>query len=337
VVVRAADGSFVGCSRLRAVALAAVCVLSTHRAQAQRVEHACPRLSEARWQELEARLRVLLGVHQRAELAVEVRCDETHAEVILSERGSPTRLALAPGDDIVEGTLALVEAELARREAAASRAPPAPPEAPPPVANEPKPRDPGPSGERAPPRAPVSAAAPRAVESPPDEPEPSAPGLSGGIGLGLGAETWGERPAFGPRLHLALGHEALCAVAVESLSFGRLERHAALTFSTELGAAWGAPYAYGRHLGAQVLLGYEWLSASENDAAPSQTSGVWSVAFGGRAALPIQSVSLFVGPDLRVRIGDNQLGPPLSVGLPSYSVLVQAGAFWIQEAMPARR
>jgi hypothetical protein len=333
VVVRAADGSFVGCWRLEAVALAALCVLWTHRAHAQRVERDCPRLSEASWQELEARLRVLLGVHARPELALELRCDETSAAVVLSERGSATRLALAPNDEIVEGTLAVVEAELVRRQTPASEPNVTPQQAPPAVVNEPS--DARGGRDAVPPQASARAEAPVAVESRPRE--RSAAGLSGGIGLGIAAETWDERPAFGPRLHLALGHEQLCAVAVESLGFGHLERHAALTFSTELGAAWGAPYASGRHFGAQVLLGHEWLSASENDAAPSQTSGVWSVAFGGRAALPLESVSLFVGPDLRLRLGDNELGPPLSVGLPAYSVLVQAGAFWIQQAMPARR
>lgn len=331
MVVRAADGSFVGWRRLRALALAGLCVLWTYPARAQRVEQDCPRLAEARWQELEARLRVLLGVHARAELVVELRCDESSAEVVLSERGVATRLALAPRDDIVEATLAAVEAELTRREAAPAEQA-ALPEAP--VPNGSTSQQPDVRGEPAPPT-PVPAAPKVAAPSPGRE--PGAGGLSGGIGLGLGVESWGERPAFGPRLHLALGHEALCAVAVESLEFGRLERHAALTFSTELGAAWGAPYASGRHLGAQVLLGYEWLSASENEAAPSQTSGVWSVALGARAALPVETVALFVGPDLRVRLGESELGPPLSVGLPSYSVLVQAGAFWIQEAMPARR
>lgn len=332
MVIRAADGSVRGCWRLRALALTAFVLLWPHSASAQRVARDCPRLSEAGWPELEARLRVLLGVHARSELEVELRCDAASAEVVLSERGHAVRLPLAPGDELVEGTLAVVEAALIRKLAPPYELRPA-------TAQPPAAKGPEPSAVRRFPEHEPAAATARAMKerAKPPPPRERESGLSGGIGLGLGAETWGDAwPAFGPRLHLALGHRALCAVAVESLTFGRLERRGALTFSTELGAAWGAPYASDRHLGTQVLLGYEWLSAAEHDAAPAQTSGVWSVALGARAALPIQPVSLYLGPDVRVRIGESALGPPLSVRLPSYSLLVQAGVFWIQEAMPAR-
>lgn len=330
MVVRAADGS---CRRwwLGFGAGFCACVLSARPAIAQEVTRECSRLSDARWQELEARLRVVLGVHGRAELAVQLRCDPTAAEVVIFDHGDATRLPLAPHDDLVEAALAAVEAELARRSTAkaassASAAPPAPSE---------------PAGAGSPP----SPAPPTRVASPPARVEPKtiqserdAPVLSGGIGLGIGGESWGsDMPAFGPRLHLALGHADWCVVAVESLGFGPLEHHAALTFSTEIGASFGAPYAPLRSFGAQLLLGHEWLSASENAATPSQTSGVWSVAFGVRGAVPVAPVSFFIGPDFRLRLGENALGPPLSVGLPAYSVLVQAGAFWIQEAMRPQR
>jgi hypothetical protein len=306
-------------------------LLAAPSALAQGVTRECPRLSDARWQELEARLRVLLGVHGRAELGVELRCDAASAEVVLSDAGAVTRLPLENGE-LVEVTLAAVEAELVRgRAMPPDVSPPETPAAVPASPSDSSPSSPRTATPKVSPRAP---AAPR----PPPKREPPAPVLSGGIGLGLGAETWGsEWPALGPRLHLALGHADVCVVAVESLGFGRLERHDALTFSTELGAAWGAPYAPLRTFGAQLLLGHEWLSASENAAAPSQTSGVWSVSLGARAAVPVAPVSFFVGPDFRVRLGKNELGPPLVMELPAYSLLVQAGAFWIQEAMPAQR
>jgi hypothetical protein len=311
-----------------------VCVLAAPVAHGQEITRECARLSDRRWQELEARLRVVLGVHGRPELGVQLRCDEHSAEVVLSDAGAPVSLPLESNGELVEAALAAVEAELARRREVA------------PDSSTPEERT-ATTERRSDPSAPARVPAPARGASPPATAEappprleraPPAPVLSGGIGLGLGGETWGsDLPAFGPRLHLALGHAEWCVVAIESVGFGRLEGHSALTFGTELGAAWGAPYAPLRTFGAQLLLGHEWLSASENEAAPSQTSGVWSVALGVRGAVPVAPVSLFFGPDLRVRLGKNELGPPLSLGLPAYSVLVQAGAFWIQEAMPAHR
>jgi hypothetical protein len=311
-------------------------LLAAPSALAQRVTRECPQLSDARWQELEARLRVLLGVHGRPDLGVELRCGAAAPEVVLSDEGAVTRLPLENGE-LVEVTLAAVEAELARSRALPTDVAPETPETPDtPAAAPAPPRD----ARSASPRTATPKVSPPtpAARRPSPERESPLPVLSGGIGLGLGVETWGsEWPALGPRLHLALGHADVCVVAVEALGFGRLERHDALTFSTELGAAWGAPYAPLRAFGAQLLLGHEWLSASENAAAPTQTSGVWSVSLGARAAVPVAPVSFFVGPDFRVRLGKNELGPPLAVGLPAYSLLVQAGAFWIQEAMPAQR
>jgi hypothetical protein len=300
-------------------------------AHAQRIERDCSRLELHEWEELEARLRVLLAGHEEQALSVELRCDELSAAVTLSHSTGTSELPIADAGDLVEGTLAAVEAELGRRaakpsaEAAAALEPGERESVPTPVEREtPEARDsaaPSPSGTNAGPRAEAASSA-----------------LSGGIGLSLGAETWrSATPALGPRLQIALGRGEFCVVAVESLAFGSLEPYSALSFSTELGLAWGAPFASAMPLGAKVLVGYEWLSASENAAAPAQTSGVMTIALGVQGALQAGPVSLWAGPDLRVRLARSELGPPLSVGLPSYSVLVQAGVFWIQEAMPSSR
>jgi hypothetical protein len=321
--------------RSRAVGQAALVIVISVAialpAHAQRIERDCSRLAVHQWEELEARLRVLLAGHEAQALSVNLRCDELSAAVALSDVAGTGELPIADAGDLVEGTLSVVEAELARRAAGPSSEPesavgqgesqtkPATLEHETPELGDPAPPTPAPAN-----------AAPRT--------ESASTSLSGGIGLSLGAETWrSATPALGPRLQIALGRGELCVVAVESLAFGRLEPYSALSFSTELGLSWGAPFAAAMPLGAKVLVGYEWLSAAENEAAPAQTSGVMTIALGVQGALNAGPVSLWAGPDLRVRLARSELGPPLSVGLPSYSVLVQAGVFWVQEAMPSSR
>jgi hypothetical protein len=309
----------------------AICVAVALPAYAQRIERDCPRLAADDWEELEARLRVLLaGPNERA-LSVDLECHERSAVVVLSDPVGATELPIPDSEGLVEGTLAAVEAELGRRTAQPSSEPAQAAE---------RREDPtvAATKERETPEAPDPAPKILPGVAPASRAQPASSFLSGGIGLSLGAETWtGTTPALGPRLQIALGRGELCVVAVESLAFGSLEPYSALTFSTELGLAWGAPFSPANMFGAKVLLGYEWLSASENEAASAQTSGVTTIAAGVQAALSAGPVSLWAGPALRVRLAESELGPPLSVALPSYSVLVQVGVFWIQQAMPASR
>lgn len=101
------------------------------------------------------------------------------------------------------------------------------------------------------------------------QPEPP-----GGLGLALSAEPLStSRAALGPRLDVGFGAGAFAGFASESFVATVGPGSDALLIDTQLGLAWGAPFAQ-HPFGVALSGGLEWLSA----AGGTDSSAVFSSA-----------------------------------------------------------
>lgn len=248
-------------------------------------------------------MRLTLAGLREAPSAVSVECDAEHAWIVWQGARSE-RLSVDERSGLVEGVLAALEA----RARAAPSAPAAKP-LPSPAA---KPAVLAPSRAASKPVA-IASVAPR----PPKR--RTAPLGSGGVGLGASAEPWGTAGAgFGGRLDVGLGVGALVGVASEQVRAGSLRSNSELTFSTLLGAAWGAPWRATAHFGFGAAAGLEWFHTQRTD-----SSAIFDV--GARAAWPTGPVAWWIGADARLRAHRESSGAPLSIVLPRLTAVLSLG------------
>jgi hypothetical protein len=266
----------------------------------------CSRVSARQRPELSARMRLTLAGLGQGPRAVSVECDAERAWIVW-QGAHEERLAVDERRGLVEGVLAALEA---RARAGAEPAP------------EPTPPLPAGKPAAAPPPKPASPPPPAAAKAvaPATSKRHAAPLESGGIGLGATAEPWGSAGAgFGGRLDVGLGLGPLVAVASEQLRAGSLRATSELTFSTLLGAAWGAPWSGRAHFGVDAAAGLEWFRADNTD-----SSAIFDV--GARAAWPTGTVAWWIGADARLRAHQEASAPELSVELPRVTAVLSIGA-----------
>ena len=93
------------------------------------------------------------------------------------------------------------------------------------------------------------------------------PASVGGLGFALVGEYWSEPVDFGlgPRVEVGVGSGALALVLCETLRFGMGSDVDTLTFDTQGGLAWGAPFQPAHRFGLLLLGGLEWFTEFGGD------------------------------------------------------------------------
>lgn len=275
--------------KLRAGALGVLClawltVAAPVHADQPRVENRCQRLSSLEYDELDARVQLLLRGAKSAGPAPAIHCDAERAWV--TWQGA--RLDLEGSDSLVDEAIDVIDARLhqAAPPLPAGRSPAAPPVA-------------DPTGEAAP-SAEGAGSPPAALRV---ERRRRRGGAEGG-GLTVGIET--EHPSedigvvVGPAFDFAGSVGPLLLGGREAFRFGAA-KHRLVLMDFEGMVAYGAPLVPERLFGASLRFGAEWLVAyTEGNSGQASVAPI--VSLGLRAAKTVGPVQAWAGIDARVRL-----------------------------------
>ncbi len=286
-------------SLLAALALSALAL----PARATRLEIECARLTPEERDELAARGQLLIGSSRRDQSPerIAIACDEEGAWLDCSRPTCMDRLAIDERAGLLEGALDALEQLFVELRRAGAR----------------DGGDDGPSFEA--------------------NPRSSRNETPGGVGLGVMAEIVPDRGlALGPRLDIGFGAGAFSGFATEGFRIVTSGGDGLMLIDTQLGLAWGAPFAPAFDFGVGAAVGIEWLTTSTagGDASAGNTDESVIGSLSARGRLRIGAAALWLGADLRARAAPQSLGSPVDVELPPVSVLVSAGALWLVAGAP---
>jgi hypothetical protein len=306
-----------GCKfRYFAAAFAGVLFVSAPRTAAAvfpDVSVECERLSPGQDDEFLARLRLLLRTADPEALPEKLQAEcSARAAWIVWEGEQTERLKVEEGPNLVEALLDTVEEQLARQ---SERPEPADPAA------EDKPRSPPPASPlELPPLDRPLRPRPESDDSASSVSARTPPASVGGLGFAVVGEYWSEPVDFGlgPRVEVGVGSGALALVLCETLRFGMGSDVDTLTFDTQGGLSWGAPFQPAHRFGLLVLAGMEWFTEFGGDGL--QTESTPTLMVGGRVSQRSGGVAFWAGIDGIYRFSELNAGPLrftplLSVGL----------------------
>jgi hypothetical protein len=279
---------------LYAVVLGLACWLASSPAWAQtaHVENHCPRLTPLAFEELDARVLLLLsGAVRRPPPAVV--CTKSKAWVEWDGKRFPI-LGKAP---IADEVLDIIEAEL---QAESTSTPGAEPTSPTATSTSPTGAEPAPASSPDPPAPPaplpaVAVAADRRAVRPADA-------RGGGIALGIETELPSDTisTALGPSFDFAASVGPILLGGREAIRFSVAGRRVSL-MDFQAAVFYGAPFDPAAHVGAVARFGAEWLVAY-----PEGNSGQAKVApvtdLGLRLASSFGMVGLWFGVDAHFRL-----------------------------------
>jgi hypothetical protein len=231
---------------------------------------------------------------------------------IVWEGEQTERLKVEEGPNLVEALLDTVEEQLARQ---SERPEPADPAA------EDKPRSPPPASPlELPPLDRPLRPRPESDDSASSVSARTPPASVGGLGFAVVGEYWSDPVDFGlgPRVEVGVGSGALALVLCETLRFGMGSDVDTLTFDTQGGLSWGAPFQPAHRFGLLVLAGMEWFTEFGGDGL--QTESTPTLMVGGRVSQRSGGVAFWAGIDGIYRFSELNAGPLrftplLSVGL----------------------
>jgi hypothetical protein len=104
----------------------------------------------------------------------------------------------------------------------------------------------------------------------------------------------------------------------------------AYVVDTEVGFAWGAPYAAQKRFGALLMTGAEWFAGVGPGGSPNANlaSVAWLTTLGARwTATRTGPLALWVGLDGRGRFARQRIGSPLNYSLFPVNLLLVVGGF----------
>ncbi|MBN1611974.1 MAG: hypothetical protein JW940_35410 [Polyangiaceae bacterium] len=305
-------------------AVAVLAVSSAARAQsATQLLIDCPELRTTQADEFRARARLLINSSrtEHRPQRVQLHCTVEGIRLLLDQTDA------APVDrrlGIVEGALDALQAALDRRSVAAE------------AGRNPSPVEARHTRHTAPPARTVLR---RDVSSEPHDPrvqrlrERSAervrPWAIGGLGLGLTLEPLSTPLDFGigPRLDVALGAGRVALVASEALRLTVGPEPDAKLLDAQAGVGYGAPFAYGEHWGAMIVVGLQWLVLPTRD----QTLQTHVVGLALRSATELGPTNLWLGLDGLLRTSPPRSDDGTPVVLPPASLLLCIGGFFVAQ------
>jgi hypothetical protein len=273
----------------------------------------CARLSPGQDDEFLARLRLLLRTADPEELPEKLHAEcSARAAWIVWEGEQTERLKVEEGRNLVEALLDTVEERLSRRREKEEAPEPTPEE---------KPRsNPPASPLELPPLDRPLRPRPESDDSAGSSSTRTPPASVGGLGFAVVGEYWSEPVDFGlgPRVEVGVGSGALALVLCETLRFGMGSDVDTLTFDTQGGLAWGAPFQPAHRFGLLVLGGMEWFTEFGGDGL--QTESTATLMVGGRVSQRSGGVAFWAGVDgiyrfAELNAGPRRFTPLLSVGL----------------------
>ncbi len=293
-------------------------VLCASTARAGVILVPCERLSPVERDELRARAALLFLAAAAEGIDVSVECTDRRAWLVWREFLTE-RVAVDEAPGLIEGTLQAIDARLQARAAGYERAV---------IPPKPKPPTSLAAGDReSPALTQPSFDAPLDTGRSSEETPREKPRGIGGAGLAMSGESWRQALGVGPRLDIGVSTGPVAISITESLKFGKLEGRQLQLLDTQLGIAWGAPFHPEYRFGVTALFGAEWLYSWGGQGEAGQANMAGIVSLGGRAALPVKSLALWLGLDLRYRLNRSGLGSPTSIELPRLGAIVSLGGF----------
>jgi hypothetical protein len=266
-----------------------------------RVENRCPRLSSSAFQELEARIELLLRAARESGTRPAIVCTEARAWI--EWRGEAL--------DVDAGT-ALEEAFFARFQERLAHGAPATQEGDR-SGETPDGSVAEPAGAAEPPRAPSPSPSPRATAAPAGVPaDPVATRAADARGGGVAISASGEAPsskvgvALGPAFDFGVVMGPVWLQGREAFRFARAPGRTLLFMDVQVGLGIGAPLNPDARFGGLARVGAEWLIAYP-EGASTQSTAAPSVDLGLRIAERFGSMPLWLGADVHARLGRLQI------------------------------
>jgi hypothetical protein len=147
--------------------------------------------------------------------------------------------------------------------------------------------------------------------------------------LGLTVEALPKPLDFGigPRLDVALGAGRVALIASEALRLAVGAEPDAKLIDAQAGVGYGAPFGSSEHWGVAVLLGLEWLVLPGRD----RTLRTHTLGLAVRSATELGPTNVWLGLDGSLRTSPQQAEDGTRIALPSASLLLCTGAFFVAQ------
>lgn len=263
-------------------------VTASAGAQSPQVENRCPRLSAAGYEELDARVQLLLKSEGQESQPLVVVCDAQAASVIWHGQ----RFELTGTGPIEDEVVAIVERELHREQ---QSAPP-----------EPAPRE---HASAASARPPIDSGPPPKPQPQPADPRAKRPQDARGGGVAGGVELEPQSTKMGVLVGPIFDFGTPIGPAMlnvrEAFRLSGTSPTIALV-DLQAGVGIGAPFDPGSTFGVVARFGAEWMIAY-SDGNSDQTSAVPKAALGFRVAQAFTQFSIWAGVDGQFRFGEQDL------------------------------